>query len=128
MTPEQESFILDIWVPALRSGKYEQTKEVLHDENGYCCLGVACSLIPEIPKIVKTAGKHFTVIYDGRSEDLGSAAKDHIGISNIGTFSPMHEECGSLVELNDDLRWTFQEIADFIEEELMNPESEYTFI
>lgn len=29
---------------ALRSGKFKQTTGVLHDEIGYCCLGVACKI------------------------------------------------------------------------------------
>lgn len=28
------------WVEALRSGRYQQAREVLYDGNGYCCLGV----------------------------------------------------------------------------------------
>lgn len=32
------------WVAALRSGDFDQTTGVLHDEAGYCCLGVACEL------------------------------------------------------------------------------------
>lgn len=36
------------WIKALRSGKYKQTTKTLQDDNGYCCLGVACKvLIPE---------------------------------------------------------------------------------
>jgi hypothetical protein len=36
------------WLAALRSGKYKQAKGTLQNENGYCCLGVACEiLIPE---------------------------------------------------------------------------------
>lgn len=42
MTPELKS----LWIAALRSGKYEQTKSVLRDErNGFCCLGVLCDLV-----------------------------------------------------------------------------------
>lgn len=33
------------WVKALRSGRYQQTKGFLHDEKGYCCLGVLCRLM-----------------------------------------------------------------------------------
>lgn len=36
--------IKEQWISALRSGEYEQTKEVLHDRNGFCCLGVLCDL------------------------------------------------------------------------------------
>jgi hypothetical protein len=32
------------WVEALRSGEFNQTKYVLHDDVGYCCLGVACEV------------------------------------------------------------------------------------
>ena len=32
------------WIEALESGKYPQTKDHLHDDMGYCCLGVACDL------------------------------------------------------------------------------------
>lgn len=31
------------WLKALRSGKYDQTTGRLEDENGFCCLGVACN-------------------------------------------------------------------------------------
>lgn len=36
--------VKDKWVAALRSGEYQQTKSVLNDANGYCCLGVLCDL------------------------------------------------------------------------------------
>lgn len=32
------------WMDALKSGEYKKTKGVLHTENGFCCLGVACDL------------------------------------------------------------------------------------
>src|SRR3954467_3257157 len=41
MTPKE---VRAKWVAALRSGEYKQTKSYLHDEQGYCCLGVLCDL------------------------------------------------------------------------------------
>lgn len=32
------------WIKALRSGKYKQTISHLKDDDGYCCLGVLCSI------------------------------------------------------------------------------------
>lgn len=32
------------WIKALESGEYPQTRHTLQDENGYCCLGVLCSI------------------------------------------------------------------------------------
>ena len=39
MTPEQKA-----WLAALRSGTYKQIEGKLRDNDGYCCLGVACEL------------------------------------------------------------------------------------
>ena len=39
-----KSEIKKLWVEALRSGEYQQCKGVLHDSNGYCCLGVLTEL------------------------------------------------------------------------------------
>lgn len=36
--------VIERWVAALRSGKYEQAHEVLNDGVGFCCLGVLCDL------------------------------------------------------------------------------------
>lgn len=36
------------WVAALRSGKYTQAKEKLRSPDGFCCLGVACDLLPDV--------------------------------------------------------------------------------
>ena len=38
------SKIKEVWVNALRSGKYEQGSEKLRSETGYCCLGVLCDI------------------------------------------------------------------------------------
>lgn len=40
MSPE----VKQLWLDALRSGKYQQTTEVLHDDEGFCCLGVLTDL------------------------------------------------------------------------------------
>lgn len=32
------------WIAALRSGEYKQTRFVLNDKTGMCCLGVLCDL------------------------------------------------------------------------------------
>lgn len=40
MKPE----IKELWVEALRSGKYDQTKNTLRRGDSFCCLGVLCDL------------------------------------------------------------------------------------
>lgn len=41
-------FATNDWIPALRRGKYPQTRGTLRDFVGYCCLGVACEVSPDI--------------------------------------------------------------------------------
>lgn len=36
--------IAEIWINALESGKYKQTKGVLKKDDSYCCLGVLCQI------------------------------------------------------------------------------------
>lgn len=36
---------LDAWLEGLRSGRYTQTKGTMHDNRGYCCLGVLQEVI-----------------------------------------------------------------------------------
>ena len=38
--------VAELWVEALRSGKYSQTKAYLQDKESYCCLGVLCKIYP----------------------------------------------------------------------------------
>ena len=38
------SKIKEVWINALRSGKYEQGSEKLRRVTGYCCLGVLCDI------------------------------------------------------------------------------------
>ena len=38
------SKIKEVWINALRSGKYEQGSEKLRSVTGYCCLGVLCDI------------------------------------------------------------------------------------
>lgn len=37
--------LLDKWIVALKSGKYQQSCSSLHDEKGFCCLGVLYDVI-----------------------------------------------------------------------------------
>lgn len=39
----------ELWLKALRSGNYGQSKYHLHDENGYCCLGVLLDCYMQSP-------------------------------------------------------------------------------
>lgn len=103
MTPE----LAKRWSTALRSGEFEQTSQRLHDDRGFCCLGVLCQVIdPEI---------YWDAMDD---EDLESVdLPSHV---DIIAELPEHER-EHLAALNDGRvdggsePKTFKEIADFID-------------
>jgi hypothetical protein len=98
------------WVKALRSGKYEQTKNVLYnaDRNAFCCLGVACDISGLPPE--KWHGSDYTVLPQEVREKLNLS-------SNYGRFRFDGANYMSLVKCNDSLGYSFDQIADIIEAE-----------
>lgn len=44
MTLKADPAIKQLWLDALESGEYTQTKGKLHTDAGYCCLGVLCDV------------------------------------------------------------------------------------
>ena len=108
------------WVKALRSGEYIQTQNSLYDYNGtdkpggYCCLAV---LLAEMKPdaFVEEAKTMWTrpSIEVRSTEAEGSIADDLAimwGLDQANQFT--------LVQLNDDDGKDFNEIADFIEDNL----------
>jgi len=88
------------WVAALRSGKYQQCIARLYfgGDRKYCCLGVACEILAE------RAAPEFTY-YHFRAED-----------------SPLvmpESTMNALMEMNDIKGWSFDQIANYIEAELL---------
>ncbi len=97
------------WVDALRSGEFKQTVEVLNDKNGYCCLGVACSVYEKETGEMLPRGKN------GFYERcfLDESIVEWLGLGSCsGDFLNTDE---SLVYYNDDRKYDFNKIADIIE-------------
>ena len=113
------------WVAALRSGEYEQTKHVLQDHYGYCCLGVACDVFAdtldiEVNKVLFREGEGFEVYYDFQAQVLPQKIADHVGLISVeGAFTELRMEDAqmgdTLTSLND-AGATFSQIADILEE------------
>lgn len=125
MKPE----IRDLWVEALRSGKYKQGFGYLRDSQDYfCCLGVLTELavernIQEAPIYSKDRGRW---LYDyGKAITITSSVPLNVcewaglhankpGYNNaLGRINAL--DGYGLYECNDELRLTFSQIADLIE-------------
>jgi hypothetical protein len=99
-----------IWIKALRSGKFKQTRETLQDNEGYCCLGVACEvLIPEHEKVRRVGDNSL-------SGALPSAQPGAPGWLKVISFDiAKHTDNIELAEINDTEGLSFDEIADILE-------------
>ncbi len=103
--------VMELWVAALRSGKYKQAKNRLRDGDSFCCLGVLCDISG-----IGTWKQNLFTTNDGQtcSNVLSPAVQAYSGINF---------ECGRLIITNDttqlailnDSGKSFEEIAALIE-------------
>jgi hypothetical protein len=106
------------WVEALRSKKYKQGRGVLRRKDTYCCLGVLCDLNEKVEWKFLASTRLIEEQY------IPSISPDNafgdffipIEISEWAELSDVSSEV--LVELNDDKFYSFEQIADYIEENL----------
>lgn len=110
------------WVEALRSGKYTQGEGSLAKRDDdfncklkHCCLGVLCEVIGISREPVEGSN---TYVYDGSDEVLPEKVRESLDITEM--------EQKDLIDLNDGRtnncgvfeQFNFDEIADWIEENL----------
>lgn len=134
MNPEVKA----MWLDALRSGEYEQTFSRLRDEKGYCCLGVLCDLHAQTTGGEWNMTELWKLRYLGEGATLPALVEQWAGLDNDNPIIGTHEVIGAVVdeygyetnetgthtevllaaEANDELDWTFEQIADAIEENL----------
>ncbi len=126
--PIGAEWMKEIWIPALRDGRYQQGREHLRVGDSYCCLGVACdlrgmewksALSPNMPR-----PNNVGVLYEVEGSDMffPISVQDFLGVTYTGRyFDPEYASRGSLSRLNDDGA-TFDEIADVIEK-CLDPEN-----
>lgn len=107
MTPEGIKFTKEQWIPALRSGQYEQGVGKLHDkDNRFCCLGVACDLLKDKLSLEVREGT-CSYKYDYSEVYLPEAVENYIGLIDTSQ--------DELANLNDTGN-TFNQIADALED------------
>lgn len=98
MNPE----IKQRWVKALRSGKYTQGRTVMVDsirgKDKFCCLGVLCDI--QEPNRVMW----------GPNTDNGNAVPPSSLKAGLST-----DDTHLMMEANDTHKWTFEDIATYIE-------------
>jgi len=106
---------IDLWIEALRSGEYRQTRLALRDGEGFCCLGVACEVAIKAGVPLVQAGEDgYSVPGSGiiNRAFLPQSVRAWLGLS---TGNGRVSATQALSTLNDRDRRDFNYIADFIE-------------
>lgn len=99
-----------IWVGALRSGLFEQTTQSLQDNQGYCCLGVACELF--VADEIKNYDNFDQSILSGGTPENQPRSTNWLNFIN----EDVERKTGSsLINYNDNRRKSFKQIAKIIE-------------
>lgn len=112
-----------LWVEALRSGEYTQFAGYLNRNNKYCCLGVACEVAMKNGVDLKRTRCEDTGVVDYGNETelppgrvvewLGLATQDG---ALTGPVQVNGRDFHVLTALNDEADYTFEQIADLIEQ------------
>lgn len=111
MNPEAK----EKWLTALRSGHYAQGRVVLRSENDrYCCLGV---LAHEMEPDTRLNNFNYTE-FEKPEYGLTTEQVDFLWHANDGIPTKGESDLASFPVIREEERWTFSEIADWIEEHL----------
>lgn len=120
------------WVDALRSGKYAQATDRLKKvdpdtgEAFYCCLGVAAEVHGLKSRLEsETIGEYtgWVFVDDKDITYIGAMPDDTgnwLGLSRVNRRVRYNGVDASLVELNDLYHWSFDSIADAIENQWLS--------
>ncbi len=122
LTPlEMNPAIRDRWTAALRSGEYRQGHGRLRDEDGTaCCMGVLCDLAARDGIVTPVLQADFGWwVYDSSADFLPASVQKWAGLTDdsplvVASDGEEFRE-RTLAELNDDLLWSFAQIADAID-------------
>lgn len=114
--------LLKDWVAALRSGEYKQGRGCMRNKfDAYCCAGVLCDVYSKTvsPLIIKKAGDRYAFKMGKYDTSFTGVIPDEI-LKNLKEQFPEFQE-GILYRMNDYQHFTFDEIANYLEETYLKP-------
>lgn len=112
------------WVEALRSGEYKKIKGRLCNFKGHCVLGVGLEVLIkrgyDIRKVSPRVNSSFAR-FNGAAGSLPLEAQDAFGVDSTGRIQYPVKGIASLLTLNDATDYTFDQLADVIEDQFITP-------
>lgn len=109
------------WVEALRSGEYQQGKGNLRKGERFCCLGVACDVFKAQIGVDWSNDQCGVFTFLGERNVLPSAVQDCLALTAGGSLDKRVERRAVLWSLNDSLDYSFDQIAQVIEDQFITP-------
>lgn len=107
------------WIAALRSGKYKQTRFLLHNTTtgGYCCLGVAADVLNNLDPKIGCDNSNSATLSPKSVKRLGLQESNGALDRDLSLEHPL--SLSTLTAMNDASNpATFKQIAKLIEEQL----------
>jgi hypothetical protein len=118
--PSERLDLFERWIAALRSGKYKQGRFNLRStDDDYCCLGVLCDIVNPGgwgPSVAKDRYR-----FGGVDNTLPDHVANGLGMGWGGELPTPVDGTRRLATLNDTRVYTFDQIADVIEEQFIGP-------
>ena len=113
------------WIEDLRSGKFEQGKHNLRSvDDKYCCLGVLCDIYvreqdedDERNNWSKYYADTDTYSVDGRTSFPSPKILEWAGLNKGTVTLDINGEPVEIIDLNDVEGYSFEQLADLIEEQ-----------
>jgi hypothetical protein len=97
------------WVRALRSGRYTQIRSRLRKgDRNMCCLGVLCDVVD--PQGWGYVSPHFDL-----NPNWHRGEETEPSVATLARAGFGYDEIDLLIEANDKYRWSFEDIANYIE-------------
>ena len=109
------------WVKALRSGKFEQGRFCLRREGAYCCLGVLCELYRqehEDEVVWIDDMRRGSSVFGLENPGTTLLPREVQNWAGLSSRNPRFGSEHSAVCYNDERCFSFDQIADLIEEHL----------
>jgi hypothetical protein len=113
--------IKDKWISALRSGDYKQTFGRLRKDDCFCVMGVLCDVVYK-ENVLDISWKAVGGIYyiDNNDTMISQKISNFVGLSiRPVIINEYHiKRINSLTRMNDRYNYSFNELADIIEDQL----------
>lgn len=106
------------WVAALRSGEYEQGTGYLRSGNEFCCLGVLCDIALRKGIVYMWRNLGYTYFGTDSNSSYLQLPAPVVRWAELDAADPRIEDHQALSYYNDTAGYSFDEIADLIEEKL----------